>query len=270
MLCGALTPSEGRIVIDGIDLAADPEGVRARIGYMPQRFSLYGELTVKENLDFYADLYEVPPGVRAERGERLLEFSGLERFRERIAEHLSGGMRQKLALACTLIHEPAVLLLDEPTAGVDPVSRREFWRILYELNRRGVTILVSTTYMDEADRCATVGLIYEGELISTQDPQVMKQRMRAAVVEFVASPRAVVRRILRAAPEVLSQSAVGDRFRVIVADADSAIQALTRRLGEQGATLAEARRVPPTLEDVFVSMILERRGAAPAAGRVGA
>jgi ABC-2 type transport system ATP-binding protein len=270
MLCGALTPSGGRIVIDGIDLAADPEGVRARIGYMPQRFSLYGDLTVRENLDFYADLYEVAPGVRAERGERLLQFSGLDRFRERIAEHLSGGMRQKLALACTLIHEPGVLLLDEPTAGVDPVSRREFWRILYELNRRGVTILVSTTYMDEADRCATVGLIYDGELISTQDPQVMKQRMQAAVVEFVASPRAVVRRILRAAPEVLSQSAVSDRFRVIVADAGSAIQALSRRLGEQGATLAEARRVPPTLEDVFVSMILERRGAARAAGRVGA
>src|SRR5207245_5312668 len=144
------------------------------------------------NPECYAATYAGPPGVRAERGEGLLEFSGLEDFRGRMAEHLSGGMKQKLALACTLIHEPSVLLLDEPTAGVDPVSRREFWRILYELNRRGVTILVSTTYMDEADRCATVGLIYDGELLSTGDPQVMKQGMEAAVVELVASPRAVV------------------------------------------------------------------------------
>ncbi len=258
MLCGALAPSEGRIVIDGIDVAANPEGARARIGYMPQRFSLYGDLTVAENLDFYADLFEVSGRLREERAARLLAFSGLEQFRSRLAEHLSGGMRQKLALACTLIHEPALLLLDEPTAGVDPVSRREFWRILYDLNRRGVTILVSTTYMDEADRCTSVGLMYRGEVIATAAPREIKAQMRAEVVELVAQPKAAARRALQAAPEVLSQSVVGDRFHVIVPDAAAAIPALTRRLEAERATLVEARRVPPSLEDAFVAMIHER------------
>jgi len=258
MLCGALAPSEGRIVIDGTDVAANPEGARERIGYMPQRFSLYGDLTVIENLDFYANLFEVPRRLQEERGARLLAFSGLEQFRGRLADHLSGGMKQKLALACTLIHEPALLLLDEPTAGVDPVSRREFWRILYDLNRRGVTILVSTTYMDEADRCTSVGLMYRGEVIATQAPREIKAQMRAEVVELVAQPKAAARRALQSAPEVLSQSVVGDRFHLIVPNAEAAIPALTRRLAAQRATLVEARRVPPSLEDAFVAMIHER------------
>lgn len=271
MFCGALAPSEGRIGIDGTDVVADPEGVRARIGYMPQRFSLYGDLTVVENLEFYADLFEVSARVREERAGRLLAFSGLEQFRTRLAEHLSGGMKQKLALACTLIHEPALLLLDEPTAGVDPVSRREFWRILYDLNRRGVTILVSTTYMDEADRCTKVSLMHSGEVIATQAPQEIKARMRAAVVEVVARPKAAARRALQSAPEVVSQSVVGDRFHVIVLDAATAIPALTNRLQAQGATLVEAQRVPPSLEDAFVAIIHERSAAEARAGeRAGA
>ncbi len=261
MLCGALAPSDGGVTVDGIDLIDDPEAARAKIGYMPQRFSLYGDLSVAENLGFYADLFEVPRAVRRERGARLLEFSGLGQFQGRLAEHLSGGMKQKLALACTLIHEPTVLLLDEPTAGVDPVSRREFWRILYDLNRQGVTIVVSTTYMDEADRCTTVGLMYGGELILTEDPRVMKRGMRAEVVELVAEPKAVARRVLKAAPEVLSLSVVGDRFHVIVASSVAAIPALSDRLTAEGATVVEARRVPPSLEDVFVAMILERSTA---------
>ena len=267
MFCGALAPSEGRIVIDETDVVADPEGVRARIGYMPQRFSLYGDLTVVENLDFYADLFNVPDRVRQERAARLLAFSGLEQFRRRLAEHLSGGMKQKLALACTLIHEPALLLLDEPTAGVDPVSRREFWRILYDLNRRGVTILVSTTYMDEADRCTTVGLMDRGQVITTQSPQEIKAQMPAEVVELVAQPKAVARRALQSAPEVLSQSVVGNRFHVIVPDAAGAIPALTRRLEAQQVTVVEARRVSPSLEDAFVAMIHERSAAEARAGK---
>lgn len=266
MLCGALTPSAGRVVIDGTDLTADPERARAKIGYMPQRFSLYGDLTVTENLEFYADLFEVPRRVQAERAARLLEFSGLAQFQRRLAEHLSGGMKQKLALACTLIHEPTVLLLDEPTAGVDPVSRREFWRILYDLNRRGVTVTVSTTYMDEADRCTTVGLMYNGEIIATEDPRVMQRRTRAEVVELVAAPKAVARRVLQAAPEVVSQSVVGDRFHIIVTSADAAMRALPERLAAQGATVSQARRVPPSLEDVFVTMIHERGRAQAAHG----
>jgi ABC-2 type transport system ATP-binding protein len=262
MLCGALEPSAGEAVVDGVDLVRDPEGVRARVGYMPQRFSLYADLTVQENLDFYADLFAVPRAVHAERGARLLEFSGLTGFRGRLAEHLSGGMKQKLALACTLIHEPGVLLLDEPTAGVDPVSRREFWRILYELNRRGVTILASTTYMDEAERCTTVGLMYAGELIMTEDPGVMKRQMRGDVVEVVAAPKAAARRVLKGASEVLAETLVGDRFRIVVADASAAVPALEQRLTAQGVRVLETRKVPPSLEDIFVAVIAERRALA--------
>lgn len=269
LLCGALPATAGTVTVEGIDLARDPEGVRARIGYMPQRFSLYGDLSVQENLDFYTDLFEVPKDVRAERTERLLEFSRLREFRGRLAEHLSGGMRQKLALACTLIHAPTVLLLDEPTTGVDPVSRREFWRILYSLHREGVTILVSTPYMDEAERCTTVGLMYEGRLISTEDPQAMKRQMRGEVVEVLAEPKALARRVLKGAPEVLSATVFGDRLHLIVPEAASAIPALVARLAGQGVRVVEARPIAPSLEDVFIAMIdarserRERRAVPP-------
>ncbi len=259
MLCGALPPSEGQVFVDGIDLARDPDAVRARIGYMPQRFSLYTDLSVQENLDFYAELYEVPHAVRGERMARLLRFSRLTEFRGRLAQHLSGGMRQKLALACTLIHAPMVLLLDEPTTGVDPVSRREFWRILYDLHRDGATILVSTPYMDEAERCTTVGLMYQGELISVEEPGAMKRRMRGDVLEVLAEPKAAARRSLKAAPEVLSETVFGDRLHLVVRDAASAIPALTARMQRQGVTVREIRPIAPSLEDVFISMIGERR-----------
>ena len=264
MLCGAIAPTDGRVVIDGIDLSRDPERVHARVGYMPQRFSLYADLTVQENLDFYADLFDVPEAARADRGGRLLEFSGLSAFRTRLAAQLSGGMKQKLALACTLIHEPAVLLLDEPTAGVDPVSRREFWRILYDLNRQGVTILVSTTYMDEADRCTTVGLLYGGDLIFAQDPGAMKQHMRGDVIEFAAEPRTAARQVILRSPEVLSETVIGDRFHAVVADAAAALPALTERLRGAGVRVLDARKVEPSLEDVFVAVIEGRRSGAPA------
>jgi len=251
-------------VIDGIDLSRDPERVHARLGYMPQRFSLYADLTVQENLDFYAALFAVPDKARAERERRLMEFSGLSAFRGRLAAQLSGGMKQKLALACTLIHEPAVLLLDEPTAGVDPVSRREFWRILYDLNRQGVTILVSTTYMDEADRCTTVGLLYAGDLVSVEDPGAMKRRMRGDVIEFVAEPRATARHVIERSKEILSETLIGDRFHAVVADAAAALPALTERLRGAGVQVRDARKVPPSLEDVFVTIIAERRAGAAA------
>jgi len=265
MLCGAIAPTAGSVEIEGIDLLREPERVQERLGYMPQRFSLYGDLTVQENLDFYADLFAVSREVREQRSRRLLEFSGLTAFRDRLGAQLSGGMKQKLALACTLIHEPSVLLLDEPTAGVDPVSRREFWRILYELNRGGVTILVSTTYMDEADRCSTVGLLYAGELISVEDPGEMKRRMRGEVVEFVAEPRADARGVIGRSPEILSATVIGDRFHVVVEDAAVAIPVLTQRLNAQGVDVRGASTIPPSLEDVFVSVIAHRRaGNAPA------
>ncbi len=266
MLCGALAPTAGHVTIDGIELARDPGAVQRRIGYMPQRFSLYGDLSVQENLDFYADLFEVPRAVRRERAARLLEFSRLAGVEHRLAEHLSGGMKQKLALACTLIHAPTILLLDEPTTGVDPVSRREFWRILYELHRDGATILTSTPYMDEAERCTTVGLMYRGELISVEEPGAIRARMRGEVVEVLAEPKAAARRALRGAPEVLSEAVFGDRLHIVVPHAEAAIPSLTARLASRGVLVRDARPVAPSLEDVFISMI-EERGARGASRR---
>jgi len=266
MLVGAIAPTSGTVVIHGMDIARDPEAVHAQVAYMPQRFSLYEDLTVRENLDFYADLFGVARNVRVERARRLLEFSGLTAFTDRLGGNLSGGMRQKLALACALIHDPNVLLLDEPTAGVDPVSRREFWRILYELNRRGATILASTTYMDEADRCTTVGMLYAGELIATEDPGALRGRLHGEVVEFVAEPRAAAKRIVAALPGVRSFTLVGNRFHLVVENAAATIPALTERLSTQAVQVQNVETIPPSLEDVFVSMIAERRGAELRAG----
>ena len=171
MLCGILVPSAGTGTVAGFDIVRQSERIKERIGYMSQRFSLYGDLTVAENLRFFARLRGVPRRERQVRAERLLDFAGLSGFEDRQARFLSGGMRQKLALAATLIHEPAVLLLDEPTTGVDPVSRREFWRIIAGLHGSGATVLVSTPYMDEAERCSRVGLVHEGRLLLEGRPQ---------------------------------------------------------------------------------------------------
>jgi ABC-2 type transport system ATP-binding protein len=266
MLIGAIAPTRGTITVDGIDIARDPETVHARVAYMPQRFSLYEDLTVRENLDFYAELFGVSREARAERAQRLLAFSGLSGFTDRLGGALSGGMKQKLALACALIHEPHVLLLDEPTAGVDPVSRREFWRILYDLNRGGATILASTTYMDEADRCTTVGLLYDGELIDVEDPAALRRRLRGEVVEFVAEPRAAARQIVAAAAEVHSMTLVGGRFHVVVDNAAAAMPALTERLAARGVRVTGMEAIAPSLEDAFISVIAERRAAKRGAG----
>jgi ABC-2 type transport system ATP-binding protein len=262
MCCGALSPTAGRILVDGIDLARDPMTVQGRIGYMPQRFSLYGDLSVQENLDFYADLFDVRGSARAQRTVQLLEFAGLAGFRGRLADQLSGGMKQKLALACTLLHSPSILLLDEPTTGVDPVSRREFWRLLYDLHRGGATIVASTPYMDEAERATTVGFMYRGRLISVEPPDAMRGRMRGDVVEVLAEPRDVVRRVLAASPEVRSQMVFADRLHVVVGDARRAIPALRADLEGAGATVLEVERIEPSLEDVFIAMIEERGAAA--------
>jgi len=275
MCCGALSPTAGRVLIDGTDIARDPLAVQVRIGYMPQRFSLYGDLSVQENLDFYADVFGVHGADRGKRTQRLLDFAGLGAFRGRLAQQLSGGMKQKLALACTLIHSPSILLLDEPTTGVDPVSRREFWRLLYDLHRDGATIVASTPYMDEAERATTVGFMYRGRLISAEPPDAMRQRMRGELVEVLAEPRDIVRRVLSASPQVLSQMVFADRLHVVVRDAAQAIPALRAELEAAGARVLETERIAPSLEDVFISMIEERtgaegRGAAAGGGTVDA
>ena len=254
MLCGILAPTAGDATVQGYSVAAQPEQVKARIGYMSQRFTLYGDLTVKENLNFFAEMHGVAPKERGARSARLLEFSRLTDHQDRRAENLSGGMKQKLALACTLIHRPEVLFLDEPTTGVDPVSRREFWKILYDLLREGVTLFVATPYMDEAERCVRVGFLSGGRLIAAGTPEELKQKIKHQVVELRARPRKVAQAVSRAAVGSENAQFFGDSIHLSTEDAESLIPRLTRDLASQGAEIITLRRIAPSMEDVFMEM----------------
>src|SRR5215207_411857 len=256
LLCGALLSDSGQASVMGIDVARDPEGVRRRIGYMPQRFSLYGDLTVRENMLFFADIYGVPRAEQAALLDRLLAFSRLSKFQNRRADALSGGMKQKLALACVLIHKPDVLMLDEPTTGVDPVSRREFWDIVRDaVNQEGMTVLVSTPYMDEADRCHTVGFMRDGALMATGSPRELQALVSGVVLEVQATPYHEAQVLLRNIPGVREVQVFGDRLH-LVADTALPEDVLRRQLDGSGVTLGSVRQMQPTMEDVF--MYLQR------------
>ena len=259
MLCGILDATGGQAEVAGCDVSRHPEEVKRRIGYMSQRFSLYGDLTVAENLLFFANIHHVPRAERVRREQELLEFSRLTPFRTRLAQNLSGGMKQKLALACTLIHTPTVLFLDEPTTGVDPVSRRDFWRILYSLLKEGVTVFVSTPYMDEAERCNRVALMDRGRILLCDTPVALKQRMRGDLLEITADPQRQAKDALAALPEVLGVQVFGDRLHVWVADASRDEPKLQAALSGKGIRVAASRRAVPGLEDVFVSLLAEPR-----------
>jgi ABC-2 type transport system ATP-binding protein len=255
LICGALALDAGALSVDGVDVVRRSEQVQAEIGYMPQRFSLYPDLSVIENLHFYGNIFGVPAPTFRERSTALLEEFALAAFRTRLAGALSGGMKQKLALACTLIHSPSTLLLDEPTAGVDPVSRREFWRILYGINRGGTTILVSTPYMDEAERANRVGFIARGALLECGTPGELKERVRGEVVEITCGARAAARRALRGDPVVRSVEIFGETLHALVASADEAIPDLRQRLEAANVAGSTLRRIPPSLEDAFVARL---------------
>lgn len=255
MLGGVMKPTSGDVFVQGHDVRADPESIKPTVGYMPQTFGLYGDLTVLENLEFYADLYRVPPEVRPERIRRLLEFSRLGPFVDRLAQNLSGGMRQKLALAATLIPEPKLLLLDEPTSGVDPVSRRDFWLILYDLNKQGVTLVVSTPYMDEAERCTRVAFIFAGRTVAVDAPDALKGLMTGEILELETPDERRARRLLADLPGVLGVEIFGDRVHVVVADAQSMIAPICDRLVAEGINVSRIEPISPGLEDVFVSLL---------------
>ncbi len=263
MLCGVLVPDGGTARVAGFDVVREPEQVKLRIGYMPQRFSLYEDLTVAENLRFFADLYEVPRAQRAEREQRLLQFSRLGPFTDRLARDLSGGMRQKLALMCTLIHEPQVLFLDEPTTGVDPVSRRELWRILYSLLGRGVTLFLTTPYMDEAERCQRVALMARGRVMACDAPARLKEQMPGVVFEVRCTPLREGQALLHAVEGVRAAHVFGERLHVWVEEAAGAEERIEAALARGGVRITSLRAVPPSLEDVFVSVLAGEEGGAP-------
>jgi ABC-2 type transport system ATP-binding protein len=254
MLATVLEPSEGSARVGGADVVGAPEAVKARIGYMPQAFSLYADLTVLENLRFVAEVHAVPRSVISERTERLLSFSRMGPFRHRLAEHLSGGMRQKLALAATLIHRPEIILLDEPTTGVDPVSRREFWQTLYDLNQQGTTVVVATPYMDEAERCARVALLHQGRILAVDTPAGVKARMRGTVLEVTAAPRRAALTAARALPGVMGGTVFGASLHLVVSGPDL-VDDLRVGLERHGITVGAIRPIEPSLEDVFISLM---------------
>jgi ABC-2 type transport system ATP-binding protein len=266
MLTGILPPTSGGAQVAGYDVVRDPEGLKAHIGYMSQRFGLYPDLTVIENINFYADIYSVPARDRAARTERLLGFSHLTPFQHRLAGNLSGGMKQKLGLACALIHTPRVLFLDEPTNGVDPVSRRDFWRILYQLVREGVTIFVSTAYLDEAERCNRLALLHEGRLLGLGTPDEVKQLMPGALLEVrTAAPRRTAT-LLREQLRDATVGLFGDRVHVATRDPAAAEPQIRALVAAAGFTVDSIRPIAPSLEDVFVSVLAPSpRGRAPGA-----
>lgn len=254
MLAGILAPTEGEAWVAGHSVVEAPEAVKRRIAYMSQRFGLYGDLTVAENLRFYADLYEVPRRDLEQAETRLLGFSNLTPFRDRLADNLSGGMKQKLGLACALIHRPEVLLLDEPTNGVDPVSRRDFWRILYSMLKEGVTIFVSTAYLDEAERCSRVGLMHQGRLIRCDSPQRLKTGLSGVLAEFEVSDARRAHELLSSTREAGRVSLYGGRLH-LYADTREEINTALAALGEAGLEDASWREIAPSLEDVFIHTV---------------
>jgi ABC-2 type transport system ATP-binding protein len=257
LLAGLLYITEGSATVTGFDLKTESESIKARVGYMAQEFNLYGELTVAENLQFFSELYDVDRTVIHERTERLLDFAGLKEFTSRRAAHLSGGMKKKLALACTLIHEPPLLLLDEPTTGVDPISRREFWDILTELYLGGTTIVVSTPYMDEADRCSRVGLMYEGKMIVCDTPQNIRGQIEGDLIELKSADWRRAKGILQNMPGVIEIQTYGEALHILVDSEDKRLASLEKTLAENNVTYRGLRRAPIRMEEAFLSLITQ-------------
>lgn len=254
MLAGVLRPTSGDAVIDGVSVARDPEAVKPHLAYMAQRFGLYEDLTVRENLDFYADLFRVPASARPQRLERLYAFSRLGEFENRLAGQLSGGMKQKLALSCALVHQPPLLLLDEPTFGVDPISRRELWLILHEMVAEGVTVLLSTSYMDEAERCDRVALLNRGRLLALDTPGALQEGFRGTLMSFGAEDPRRARDRLRRHAGVSSAVLFGDSVHAVLDDSVTPAD-LEADLDEAGVRTSHVHRVPPSLEDVFLQLL---------------
>jgi len=262
MLAAIMDPTAGRATVAGYDTVRQAEAIKQRIGYMAQQFNLYGDLNVRENLDFFADIFGVRGHARKERINQLLRFARLTEFTDRRAAHLSGGMKKKLALACSLIHQPEILYLDEPTTGVDPVSRREFWDILSDLHIQGVTIFVSTPYMDEAERCSRVGLMYRSRLIVCDTPAHVKGMVKGELIEVrpVAEERGVglMRRAeaaVAALPGVLEVQTYGDLLHIFVDEAEPRIPQISDALAVHSIQAEDMRRHHARMEEAFISLI---------------
>ncbi len=258
IICGLQRPDGGTVRVLGLDPRRDHRAITNAVGYLSQQFSLYGDLSVDENIAFFAEIHGVRDYGAAR--DRLLDLTGLTPFRARLAQQLSGGMKQKLALACTLVHEPTLILLDEPTTGVDPVSRREFWKLLAEFLSRGVTIVMATPYLDEAERCSRVALLHDGRLLALDQPKTLREALPGRVAELIAADRRGAAERLERMPGVLGVQLFGERAHVrfdpaIIPDPAN----LSARLGAEGFVVESARGIPASLEDVFIARLGEAR-----------
>jgi len=258
ILCGILAPTSGSGTVAGFDVRTEPEKIKASIGYMSQKFSLYEDLTVSENIDFYSGIYLIPDEKRSERKEWVIRMAGLEEHRNSRTATLSGGWKQRLALGCAILHEPPIIFLDEPTSGVDPMSRRRFWDLIYELSSRGVTTFVTTHYMDEAEYCDRIGLIYRGELIALGTPAELKTgRMKEDVLEVACDRPQDAMEIVERIECVKEAALFGRGLHVVTADCEAAEREIRKRLKDDGFTVGRIEKITPSLEDVFVSLIEE-------------
>ncbi len=254
MLAGVLRPTAGDARVCGASVVRDPEAVKRRIGYVSQRFGLYEDLTVRENLEFYADLYRVARQLRGPRRERLYRFSGLREFEGRLAGKLSGGMKQKLGLCCALIHEPEVLLLDEPTFGVDPISRRDLWIMVHEMVARGVTVVVSTAYLDEAERCDRIAILDRGALLALDSPSRLQASLRGKIWSIRVDDLLAAQAVLKSVFGVKRVARFGEALHLTLADPEGDRRRVGEALASQGIALIGADEVEPSLEDVFIEI----------------
>ena len=260
LMCGLLHADGGQLRVLDLDPVKDHRRVTERVGYLSQRFSLYGDLTIDENIEFFAEIH----GVRhfKTRRDTLLDLTQLTPFRTRLADRLSGGMKQKLALACTLVHEPDLIVLDEPTTGVDPVSRREFWKLLSEFLSRGITIVMSTPYLDEAERCARVALLHDGRTLAMDAPENLRGGIQGGIVEVMAPGHADAAALIAGLPGVSDVQVFGERLHLTIEDSsDDAVAALASRIEASPLRGASVRAVPPSLEDVFIATLARKEQA---------
>ncbi|MBI3951443.1 MAG: ABC transporter ATP-binding protein [Acidobacteria bacterium] len=255
LLCGLIDPTEGEAWVAGHNVMRESEAVKDRIGYMAQRFGLYGDLTVEENMIFYADLFGISRADRHDLMLRLLRMTRMEPFGQRRAAQLSGGMKQKLALMCTLLHHPTILFLDEPTNGVDPVSRRDFWAILYQLVKDGLTVFITTAYLDEAERCNRVGLMHRGRLIRCDSPEALKHQMEEVCYDVQCPDQRAARGILQTCDGVLSVEPFGVTLHLFLSPSRTSVEVLGKVLDERGLRPAEFNQIVPSLEDVFIALV---------------
>jgi ABC-2 type transport system ATP-binding protein len=258
MLAGVLRPTRGDVMIHGVSVVQHPERTKPHIAYMSQRFGLYTDLTVLENLHFYADLYQVPELERAGRIERLFQFSNLGPFRDRLAGKLSGGMKQKLGLSCALIHQPKILLLDEPTFGVDPISRRDLWLIIHDMVAQGITAIVSTAYMDEAERFDRIALLQHGRLLALDKPEVLQRGLEGEVIMVQVEQVREARNLVANLPRVRSVAVFGDRLHVAVSSAERDGPAVEAALCEAGFSQLKWQLIVPSMEDVFIDHVTRK------------